>query len=282
MKPWCSHAFLRREVDFSGFLVNTAPLRVGMGVNPLLGASVDLAFLRIQYNGCSVPYIPGSSLKGIFRNFAATLATQKNLPICPASPEDNCMKRLGKKEDEKPSIEEFYKKACLLCQIFGSPGFRGLSTFWDAYPQDEKGHIYVPKTGLRPGIRIGRRTGAVERGRFDVEYIEPGAKFRFQVRATNLPNYALGLLSRVIISMNRGEVKVGGFKSRGFGEVRVENPKFRVRGEASANRLNPLDERDSEVEVRLMEEGGWLACEGDRAWELIEKLARVWDDAKLE
>jgi CRISPR-associated RAMP protein (TIGR02581 family) len=279
MKPWCSHAFLRREVDFSGFLVNEAPLRVGMGASPPLEASVDLAVLRIQCNGCSVPYIPGSSLKGIFRSFATTLANQKNLPVCPASPEDNCMKRL---EGEKPSIEEFYKKACLLCQIFGSPGFRGLSTFSDAYPQDEKGDIYVPKTSLRPGIRIGRKTGAVGgRGRYDVEYIEPGARFRFQVRTINLPNYALGLLSKVIISMNKGEVKVGGFKSRGFGEVRVENPKFRVRGEASANRLNPLDERDKEVEVQLVEEGGWLVCEGNWAWEVVEKLARVWDDAKL-
>jgi CRISPR-associated RAMP protein (TIGR02581 family) len=281
MKPCISHSVIRREAIFEGMLENQGPLRIGAGSEPYIESPVDLAVLRLQQGKLLVPYIPGSSLKGVFRSFAATLAKQKNLEICPASPSDNCMERYMSEEKKEAKIEKFYEKACLLCLIFGSMGFKGLSTFFDAYPEDGRGNVYAPTTGIRPGIKIGRKTGAVERGRYDVEYVEPGATFRFQIKTMNLPNYALGLISKALIFINRGEVKIGGFKTRGFGEMRVRELKFRIKGEASSAIIKPLDERDLEVEASLTEEEGWFTSKGEEAWVVAERLAEAWDRAKL-
>jgi CRISPR-associated RAMP protein (TIGR02581 family) len=254
-----------------GILENMGPVRVGVGKEPSLEATVDLAFLRIPIGNFSVPYIPGSSLKGTFRNFAATLVTQKGGYVCP---DNGCMQKLK---------EKFAEKGCLLCKIFGSQGFRGLVSFFDAYPTNERGDIYIPEIGIRTGIKIGRKTGAIAgRAKYDVEYIEPGAKFRLQIWSLNLPTYALGLLSKVLVFLNRGEVKVGGFKSRGFGQVKVTVQRFGIRDNVSTEeRIGKLDEVDVETEGELGKKNGWLVATDGKAWKIVENLAKSWDAFRL-
>jgi CRISPR-associated RAMP protein (TIGR02581 family) len=262
---------LKRETILEGILENVGPLRVGMGREPSLEATVDLAVLRIPYGDLSVPYIPGSSLKGIFRNFAATLVTHKGGHVCP---DNGCMQKLK---------EKFAEKGCLLCKIFGSQGFRGLVSFLDAYPRNERGEIYIPETGIRTGIKIGRKTGAVAgTAKYDVEYVEPGAKFRLQIRSLNLPTYALGLLSKVLLLLNEGEARVGGFKSRGFGQISIAPQEFRIKDDVSSQKgIGRLDEEDIEAEAELTRENGWLVATGERAWKVVESLAGSWDNFRL-
>jgi len=271
VNSWVSHACLKRETILEGILENVGPLRVGMGREPSLEATVDLAVLRIPYGDLSVPYIPGSSLKGVFRNFAATLVMHKGGHVCP---DNGCMQKLK---------EKFAEKGCLLCKIFGSQGFRGLVSFFDAYPRNERGEIYIPETGIRTGIKIGRKTGAVVGGaKYDVEYIETGMKFQLQIRSLNLPTYALGLLSKVLVFLSRGEVKVGGFKGRGFGQVKVTAQRFKIRDSVSTEkRIGKLDEADVEAEAELGRENGWLVATGWKAWKIVENLEKSWDEFRL-
>ncbi|MEM3944828.1 MAG: RAMP superfamily CRISPR-associated protein, partial [Thermofilaceae archaeon] len=88
--PWSSHRVLLRLATIEGWLVNETPLRVGVGMEPPLGSAVDLT-IRVYLGGKSVPYIPGSSLKGIFRSTAIQLARAKGLSVCSGLSGDTCM-----------------------------------------------------------------------------------------------------------------------------------------------------------------------------------------------
>jgi CRISPR-associated RAMP protein (TIGR02581 family) len=290
---------LLREAVFEGYLVNEAPLRVGVGREAPLGSAVDLAVVRVKLGGRTVPYIPGSSLKGVFRSSAVQLAGLKGLRVCSGLSGETCM------DWERPSgetllewiqsrlregrsleaIKGFHEGACLLCKVFGAPSFTGHVEFRDAYPIGEKGEPLEAPTGVRTGIAINRRTGAVHRGAlYQVEYVEPGARFKFSMYATNLPNYALGLLAKVFRMMNDGWVKVGGFKTRGFGEVRIEGLTFMARGaKVQGAKLLAIDELDAEVDLAGLAEAseGWLKASGDKAWDALSRLEKVWDGAKL-
>ena len=300
--PWSSHSVLLREVVFDGYLVAKTPLRVGAGREPPLGSAVDLAVIRIPLSGKLVPYIPGSSLKGVFRSTALQLARLKGLSVCSGLSKETCMdweypefggvtlldkiRELLSEKQNLEAIKLFHSKACLLCKVFGAPSFTGHVEFSDAYPLvEERGEPSDVPVGVRTGIAIDRRTGAVHRGAlYEVEFIEPGAKFWFSIRTTNLPNYALGLLAKTLIMLNEGWVKVGGFKTRGFGEVKVKGLHFKAKGpKVDGTKLLGLDDSDEEVDLanlaRLSE--GWLEVEGDNAWILLKKLEEVWDRAKL-
>jgi CRISPR-associated protein Csm3 len=299
--PWSAHSVIIREVVFEGYLVAESPLRIGVGRVSPLGSAVDLAVLRVNLNGKLVPYIPGSSLKGVFRSTAIQLANRKGLTVCSGLSKGTCMdlrypefdgKTLLEKIQEeirnrnyRRAIELFHEKACLLCKVFGAPSFTGHSEFNDSYPINEKGEVLDAPVGVRTGIAINRRTGAVHMGAlYQVEYVEPGARFRFSLRTTNLPNYALGLLAKILRMVNEGWVRVGGFKTRGFGELRVDGLRFAASGATvQGSKLLAVDEKDQEVDLSgdISSTQRGLEASGENAWRVLAKLEEVWDNANL-
>ena len=299
--PWSAHSVIIREVVFEGSFVTESPLRIGVGREPPLGSAVDLAVLRMSLNGKLVPYIPGSSLKGVFRSTAIQLANRKGLTVCSGLSKGTCMDLrypefdgktlLDKIQEEirnrnyRRAIELFHEKACLLCKVFGAPSFTGHSEFNDSYPINENGEVLDVPVGVRTGIAINRRTGAVHMGAlYQVEYVEPGARFRFSIRTTNLPNYALGLLAKILRMVNEGWVRVGGFKTRGFGELRVDGLRFAASGATvQGSKLLAVDEKDKEVDLSgdISSTQRGLEASGENAWRVLAKLEEVWDSVKL-
>jgi CRISPR-associated protein Csm3 len=299
--PWSAHSVIIREMVLEGYLVTESPLRIGVGRESPLGSAVDLAVLRVNLNGKLVPYIPGSSLKGVFRSTAIQLANRKGLTVCSGLSKGTCMdlrypefdgKTLLEKIQEeirnrnyRRAIQLFHEKACLLCKVFGAPSFTGHSEFNDSYPINEKGDVQDAPVGVRTGIAINRRTGAVHMGAlYQVEYVEPGARFRFSIRTTNLPNYALGLLAKILRMVNEGWVRVGGFKTRGFGELRVEGLRFAAYGlTVQGSKLLAVDEKDKEVDLSgdISSTQRGLEASGENAWRVLAKLEEVWDNANL-
>jgi CRISPR-associated RAMP protein (TIGR02581 family) len=183
------------------------------------------------------------------------------------------------------AIELFHEKACLLCKVFGAPSFTGHAEFNDSYPINEKGEVLDAPVGVRTGIAINRRTGAVHMGAlYQVEYVEPGARFRFSIRTTNLPNYALGLLAKILRMVNEGWVRVGGFKTRGFGKLRVDGLRFAASGATvQGSKLLAVDEKDEEVDLSgdISSTQRGLEASGENAWRVLAKLEEVWDNANL-
>ena len=300
--PWTSGRILMREVIFGGYFRNLEPLRIGSGRQSSLTSAVDLAVLRISLRGMDLPYIPGSSLKGCFRSVASALASLKGLDVCSGLAKETCLdlkildsgRRLGEEieslmrtNQSAEAMKKFFQHACILCKIFGAPGYIGKVFFEDAYPIDDNGDIMSFRLGTRTGIAIDRRTGAAARGAlYTVEYVEPGARFKFRILCKNLPNYALGLLASAMRMVHEGEVKLGGFKTRGFGRVAIEDLKLRIR-DFEKPELVDLRALENGVdrEVRLSDiarmENGWVVVDGDNAWKALERLEGVWWDAKL-
>jgi len=298
---------LLRETIFEGIIVNEAPLRIGAGRADTLGSPIDLPVLRIEYAGNSVPYIPGSSIKGAFRSCAESLARTRGLDVCRGLSKMTCMDikgypnqediKLGKFIEDRlrsgkieEAVEAIWRGACIICKIFGAPSYSGKVFFSDAYPASIK---EAPRTGIKTGIAIDRRTGAVYgRALFRVEYVEPGAKFKFSIRCRNLPNYALGLISETIHLLNSGFVRIGGFKTHGFGEVRFEDISFKSRDYYEAEEMKkPLlrsfkqfnDEADVEVDlsgVARLDEDGWIISEDP--WKVLDRLREAWNNAAFK
>ncbi|MCS7368063.1 MAG: RAMP superfamily CRISPR-associated protein, partial [archaeon YNP-WB-062] len=158
MALWTSSSILLREMLIQGYITNIEPLRIGVGEEAPPGSLIDLAVLRVNHGGRTIPVIPGSSLKGMFRSTATTILRSLQLKACSGLSKETCMdakipeqhdqKSLGeaikfllKKGETSKAMELFYRNACLLCKIFGAPSYSSKITFSDAYPLGEDGEI---------------------------------------------------------------------------------------------------------------------------------------------
>jgi len=266
------------------------PLRVGSGRRDVLTSPVDLPIIRLG----DVPYIPGSSLKGVLRSTCEMIARTAGLQVCMGvgvatcanrqvgfSERDTLEKEIRRAIEEKRPLEDLYElldNLCLTCKMFGTQSYSSKIFVSDAMPDGDF------SLGVKVGIAIDRRTGTVAPGAFyRVEYVEPGAIFKTQITTENLPNYALGLLCQALKEIDAGNVRIGGFKSRGFGKVRIlkESLKIDAYGPTVERTdgkltLQSLDEHDEKFEYEgdLSGSGAWTFIEGlsDIWWRCVEKL----------
>ncbi|MEM1625582.1 MAG: RAMP superfamily CRISPR-associated protein [Thermosphaera sp.] len=255
MVDWHVHDKTYRMLDMDLEFQAKSPFRVGAGkaVSPISPASLQI--LRISMNDRSVPYIPGSSLKGLFRSCSEFIAKLKGLKVCMIGEE--CGSQLSEQlkevfkgrrfEDLKSLLKE---KLCIICKLYGTGGYASHVAIHDAYPIGE-----VP-INVKVGIAIGRRSGSVK-NLYTLEFVPPGVRFRGKLTLTNAPNYALGLVSYVLEMVNAGIARIGGFKSRGFGVFDVKPVKVEgyVLSDGSLRDLKEvevfeaLDEYDVDVDV---------------------------------
>lgn len=298
---WISHSIFLRQVRVSCRLRTLEPLRIGMGKADALNAATDLPVIRIEMlrDGLNVPYIPGSSMKGLFRSASESIAKSQDVKPDPCSglSRNNCMdlkrvegRRLGEIVEEylrdgryREAIKVFADNSCLLCKVFGAPSYRSKVFFGDAYPIDEDGHLTDAPIGIKMGIAIDRSTGAVASGAlYKIEYVEPGVLFGFSLNAANLPNYALGLLAEVLMLLDEGIIRVGGFKSRGFGKMKIEEMSMSIKHyspiSGSADRLDTLgDSNDKVVYVKPSEVlDDYVVYRGSELADLLNELKNVW------
>ncbi len=276
---WIGHYMVHREILFKFKIVNKEPLRIGSGREAKISSPVDLPVLKILVNGVERPYIPGSSLKGILRSFMDIFVRSHNGWTCPGAGRGICMEALRKQYGMDNLIKQgsygeltliLWNGLCLSCKVFGSGGYRSKVYVYDALPEEE------PRIGVKPGIAIDRRTGAAARGAlYQVEYVEPGAVFNSGIRVVDIPNYALGIICLALNELNEGRLKLGGFKTRGFGRVEIKDLSIEVRlhtnlgGEVTDKRL-VLKEMDN-LDKRIAYEPINATSVEERAIRLINK-----------
>ncbi|RLI97320.1 MAG: CRISPR-associated RAMP protein [Candidatus Aenigmatarchaeota archaeon] len=270
---WLGHHTTLRTISISGFVKAEEPIRIGKGREPAPKGPTDLTVLKFKIGERELPVIPGSSWKGLFRAAAVRIASSYGVKVCMGVGQSTCLsgKDFEILEKEKlPSEDEISRKislindkACILCKIFGSPGYLSHVFFGDSFPENSV------SIGYRTMVAIDRRTGTSYPGAlFTVEYVEPGAVFNFEMRAINLPNYALGLLGEIFGEIQQGVIRIGGLKSRGFGRISFQNLKVKISGIKSIEngKLIPLDPLDEEVEFK------------EDFWELVKELVKVWEN----
>jgi CRISPR-associated protein Csm3 len=192
----------------------TAPLLVkagGLSPDPSLP---DMQFVRtIRAPEGETVYIPGPSLKGVFRaHIERVLRTIRGDSSEGACDPFNapCARQLENEED----TATIYRQSCRACRCFGSTKLKGRLTFLDAYPTERV------ETEIRHGVAISRLTQAVAVGPFDMEVAMSGS-FHTRVLVENFEAWQLGLLALALRDLNAGLVKIGFGKNRGFGEVAI-------------------------------------------------------------
>ena len=193
----------------------------GSKIDPAL---TDMSFVRCRRGNSYTVYIPGSSIKGVFRTRYEQLMRAIEMPVG-----DKCMNGMrcfdhdNNHEKEIDDLFEsskgsiLYAESCSVCRLFGNLSLAGRVRFSDAYPiSDEQ-----PEFGMRHGVGISRITGAAHPGAlFDLEILEKGL-FEVHIRLTNFGLYQLRLLLWIIQDINDGMVTFGMGGSRGNGQMRI-------------------------------------------------------------
>ncbi len=197
--------------EIRGVLVNVTPLRVGRGKGEELGSAVDNPVIR-DLNG--IPFIPGSSLKGVLRVWAERIARKKF---------ENIKDPWEIKEDSEYGLDPVEA-------IFGSTRIASHVYIYDSYPEGG-----VPKAEVRTGVSIDRFLGTSYPGLlYRTEYISPGYRWSFRMRILNINlenprgdfEEEVVKILKSLLSLLRDGLHVGGRVSTGAGLIKLEDMKI--------------------------------------------------------
>ena len=202
-------------------IVNITPLSIRSGKSPM--GLADNSIVRIKKNGKDIPYIPGSSLKGIMRCEAERYVrtTMKNEFVCDIlHPTTEDIGELWRHENLKDNY-----KPCVICRIFGGPTIASHIYVYDAYPYENKCSIDLVRR-----VSISRITGAQMPGRlFDIEFVNPKNKFKGKIVVENIDllseSIEAKIFNYVIKLFLKGLISIGSMKSIGYGSLKIENLK---------------------------------------------------------
>lgn len=223
---------LENRYIFTGQLVLREALHIGSGESSEL---VDSPFVR-SGNKC---YIPGSSLRGALRSTVERIANSLGKNSCLLF-DSGSAKCISVNQDTRAEYQELAEEEetternlinflnrddhlCDTCKVFGSLYFASKIKISDLYPSNNSN----PPGVVRYGIAIDRDTGTTVKGAlFEIEAVEKGQSFDFELIAENLDDDDFGLLCIGLIEMIKGEFYIGANSASGLGKCRLESLKI--------------------------------------------------------
>lgn len=239
-----------------GFIISpVTPLSIKAGDTGADPSRPDMEFVRTHHIELGeTVFIPGSSLKGVFRSYSEKLLRTVHLDCCnpvadnPSYPADemgSCSNYFNKaKENIKglasngPKIYKLNDRnqkmggySCYACQLYGSTAVSSHIRFTDAYPINPENPgekmsfeqlVEQKKINLekRDGVAIDRILGSVAVGPFDLEVLSVGT-FCGELFLKNFQWWQLALLGLTFRDIDDGFVQLGFSKSRGLGRVNI-------------------------------------------------------------
>ncbi|MDR7416043.1 MAG: CRISPR-associated RAMP protein Csx7 [Armatimonadota bacterium] len=181
-----------------------------------------------------IPFIPGSSLKGVVRAYVERLLrtmdelkqTHRGERLWACDPLDDaqrCVSGERKKtlweeaqEDDARFTELLWQHSCTACRLFGSPWLASRISFQDAMLTNRDSLIRL--TEVRDGVGIDRDLGSAKpKIKYDFETVPAGAEFGITIVVENAEEWEVGLLLLALEAMRKGELPVGGKTTRGPG-----------------------------------------------------------------
>jgi CRISPR-associated RAMP protein (TIGR02581 family) len=248
-------------------------LRVGAGRS----TAADEVDLPVVKDEAERPYIPGSSFKGALRAHTEALlraldAQRQRDPdkdpalacLSVSKPEKGisyaqagCLTtQLVKEKKEKLADDparldrELWEESCWTCQVFGAPWLASRVLVKDLTVQPE---TWFRRYQLRDGVAIDRDTETASEGKlYQFEAVPVGTCFNFELVAENLTLEEQGLLFLGLRAFERGQVPLGGARSRGLGWVELADLKVEETPSALAlvkGETRPLDEAERKARV---------------------------------
>ncbi|MFN3479770.1 MAG: CRISPR-associated RAMP protein Csx7 [Thermodesulfovibrionales bacterium] len=209
---------------FRGKLILENEMHIGSG----RGDGTTDALVVKDFNG--IPYIPGSSLRGVLRSTIERIASSIGLNPCLLEEDNPCVttskalqhefKELlkGKNYSEITAFLTDSTKVCPVCQLFGSTVVASKIRITDLSLNGT-----FNTTAVRHGVAINRDTEtAQDKAKFDFETVPKGIRFDFELIGENLVNKDLSLLALGIQEMVDGNFWLGGNTARGLGKCKLE------------------------------------------------------------
>jgi len=246
---------LVNEARFKLLIKATGPLLIKSGHATITGP--DMTPVLTYRNGEWQVYLPGSSLKGVFRSHLEKVCrTLRDEVVCnpflklkDVSRAENgrlvcsdythvaCSDKFEIRgletekrfevadrtkwrhlNPEKLINSEVYADSCPVCRLFGSTSYIGRVSIGDAHLVD----VARPRpTESRDGVGIDRLTGGAAHGaKFELEVVSTGTTFETEILVRNFETWQLGMLLLVVQDLADGLVRVGSGRSRGLGAVK--------------------------------------------------------------
>jgi len=185
-----------------------------------------------------MPFIPGSSIKGVIRTQLERVIRSLNNepskfnacdpfgnPCVSKDDKDSFIRELKDvrdKEREEELSKNIWNKSCTVCRLFGSPWLASRFGFRDARLVNSSELVKI--TEIRDGVGIDRDRGAAKDGlKYDFEVVSPNAKFRLSIIAENAELLEIGLLLAILRPWQEGYMPIGGKSTRGPGWGKLED-----------------------------------------------------------
>lgn len=178
------------------------------------------------------PYIPGSTLRGVVRNYLWQIFCGYNPAIAHQRDFEDKEFRTMEQKDRKAWVQ---KKSSLLEQVFGTPFSESKVEFWDApLLKEMKTELTVSEGFSNKGwdtdrcgyvvksVAIDPLTGAAEANKlYNFEVVPPGAKFEVVFTGQNLEEFEIGFVLFGLSGFNSKlfPLTIGAMAGRGFGRM---------------------------------------------------------------
>ena len=215
------------RLNLEGKVESLTAIRIGAGrsTSPV---GADLPVVR---DAANLPYIPGSSFKGVLRSYVESILrslTDDRRVVCnPTNDDEQCITRtemanLREQRDDQLILE----KTCWICQLFGSLWYASKLQIRDLHVQPE---LWFNQYQQRDGVAIDRDTETAADGKlYDFEVVPAGVLFDFQAIVDNAEDWQLGMLYLGLSAFENGELTIGGGSSRGLGaiELSLNSPSY--------------------------------------------------------
>ena len=275
---------LRSAFSFYLTLRPKTGVLVSSGSEPFDPTLPDISFMRTRIKGKSVPFIPGSSLKGPIRMYSESFlrslgSGSKDRYACNISG-----KSCDRDIDRSWSVEKKYKSSCLACRTFGNTVLASVVRFEDFFPfrdmselTDERLSEIEGSITIRPGIKIDRSRGIVSGGAlFSYEAIT--SPFYGKMLMKNPEKWQVGLIFKAFEAASMGIIRFGRNKSRGMGWMEVDVEKVEVFSPLNEivftkfedGKFSSLSVKPEKLGINGTFENGLLVLEGED----IEKLKK--------
>lgn len=194
-------------------------LRIGRGRSD---AEVDTDLPLLE--GPEGPFVPGSSMKGVFRTNAEAIL--RGLASDPGeldrwacdflAPGGACI------DDKAPDAESVSERrqriarsACRACATFGGMGLASHIRFADA-------PLHDAETMVRDGVAMDRDLARAADGlKYDYAVVGAGGWFTVELHMEAVEDWQVGLVLACLNDLDEGFVRIGGFGTRGLGRVAV-------------------------------------------------------------
>lgn len=263
---------MRSFFHFENRWTITAALRMQTALSvgsraSLMPAGSDLPVIKTPEG---IPFIPGSSLKGVVRAhteqvlrtmdalgkrrngerlWACDPLDEKNRCViaecCPACERcqgdccshcERCKACMVKRHKEngrlndKTLTAELIEKSCTACRLFGSQWLASRVSFQDAMLANQDSLLRL--TEVRDGVGIDRDLGSAKpKIKYDFETVPQGASFGMRIIVENAEEWEVGLLVLALEAMGRSELPVGGKTTRGLGWGELDGLKIQCIGQ---------------------------------------------------